>query len=93
MVRRCSRLRFRIPSGKGLCCLFADGYAIQDADWQSKDGHYRVRVPKVANSQDTIWVDVPDEAVITEPNRVAGPWAGRSMVMKAYRFDASCLGA
>jgi hypothetical protein len=65
----------QLASGRGLCCSFADGYAIQDADWQSKDGHYHVRVPKVANSQDIIWVDVPDEAVITEPNK-----AGRTRV-------------
>jgi hypothetical protein len=39
-----------------------------DPDWESKSGHYRVRV---ANE----WIDVPDDAVITEPNR-----AGRTMV-------------
>ena len=33
-----------------------------------KEGHYRVRL-------DGQWLDVPDEAVITEPNR-----AGRTMV-------------
>ena len=33
-----------------------------------RDGHYRVRV-------DGGWVDVPDEAVISEPNRM-----GRTMV-------------
>src|SRR4029077_10323338 len=37
-----------LASGKGLCCSYADGYVIQDADWGSKDGHYRVRVPKAA---------------------------------------------
>jgi hypothetical protein len=36
--------------------------------------HYRVRL-------DNKWVDVPDEAVITEPNR-----AGRTMVWP-MRFD------
>jgi hypothetical protein len=69
----------RLASGKGLCCSFADGYVVQDADWKSNDGHYRVRVPKVANSEDGIWVDVPDEAVITEPNRL-----GRTMVWPVY---------
>jgi hypothetical protein len=71
-----------LASGKGLCCSFADGYAIQAADWQSKDDHHRVRVPKMANSQDTIWVDVPDEAVITEPNK-----AGRTMVWPLYGYE------
>jgi hypothetical protein len=70
-----------LASGKGLCCSYADGYVIQDADWGSKDGHYRVRVPKAANSEDMTWIDVPDEAVITEPNKV-----GQSMVWPRYGF-------
>jgi hypothetical protein len=52
----------------------ADGEAVADPDWESKEGHYRVRL-------DNKWVDVPDEAVITEPNR-----AGRTMVWP-IRFD------
>jgi len=71
-----------LASGKGLCCSFADGYVVQDADWDTKDGHYRVRVPKIANSDDAIWVDVPDEAVIKEPNR-----AGRTMVWPFYNRE------
>jgi hypothetical protein len=58
----------RLASGKGLCCSFADGRTVADPDWESKDGHYRVRL-------DNEWIDVPDDAVITEPNRV-----GRTMV-------------
>jgi len=57
-----------LQSSKGLCCSDADGFAISDPDWESRDGHYRVRL-------DGEWVDVPDDAVITEPNR-----AGRTMV-------------
>jgi hypothetical protein len=57
-----------LKSGKGLCCSNADGVVVSDPDWESKDGHYRVRL-------DGEWIDVPDEAVITEPNR-----AGRTMV-------------
>jgi len=34
----------RLASGKGLCCSFADGFAVSDVDWESKDGHYRVRL-------------------------------------------------
>jgi hypothetical protein len=33
----------RLASGKGLCCSFADGSVVSDVDWESKDGHYRVR--------------------------------------------------
>jgi hypothetical protein len=57
-----------LKSGKGPCCSDADGYAVADPDWESKSGHYRVRI-------EGEWWDVPDDAVITEPNR-----AGRTMV-------------
>ena len=63
-----------LASGKGLCCSMADGESVADPDWESKDGHYRVRL-------ENNWVDVPDDAVITEPNR-----AGRTMVWP-LRFD------
>jgi hypothetical protein len=57
-----------LRSGKGPCCSDADGVAVADPDWESKEGHYRVRL-------DGEWIMVPDDAVITEPNR-----AGRTMV-------------
>jgi len=46
----------RLASRKGLCCSFADGYVVQDADWESRDGHYRVRVPRTPDSESGIWV-------------------------------------
>jgi hypothetical protein len=65
-----------LRSDKGPCCSFADGYTITDADWESVDGHYRVRIPRykpsIVSGDDMIWVDVPDDAVIKEPNRL-GP--------------------
>jgi len=75
-----------LHSGKGPCCSDADGTAISDADWESKDGHYRVRVPRYGyliggQQQELVWVDVPEEAVITEPNRV-----GRTMVWPIYGY-------
>jgi hypothetical protein len=33
-----------LRSSKGPCCSFADGFAVNDVDWESKDGHYRVRL-------------------------------------------------
>jgi hypothetical protein len=69
----------QLASSKGLCCSYADGHAVEDVDWEAKDGHYRVRLPKDLDSKDMIWVDVPDDAVITEPNR-----AGRTMVWPVY---------
>jgi hypothetical protein len=58
----------KLASSKGLCCSFADGLVVADPDWETKDGHYRVRL-------NDVWWDVPDDAVIAEPNR-----AGRTMV-------------
>jgi hypothetical protein len=57
-----------LRSGRGLCCSGADGVVVADPDWESWDGHYRVRL-------DGDWITVPDDAVITEPNR-----SGRTMV-------------
>lgn len=58
--------------GGGSCCSDADGTALSGIDWDTKDGHYRVRI-------DGAWIDVPDDTVITEPNR-----AGRTMVWPFY---------
>ena len=57
----------RLASGKGLCCSFADGAKVEDVDWDTQSGadggvHYRVRL-------DGQWFDVPDAAVVTEPNK------------------------
>jgi hypothetical protein len=62
-----------LRSGKGPCCSDADGTALSDVDWESSSGHYRVRL-------EGEWVDVPDDAVITVPNRI-----GRTMVWPMYR--------
>jgi len=52
----------QLASGKGLCCSFADGVSVQGIDWDTQDGHYRVRLHGE-------WILVPDAAVVTEPNR------------------------
>ena len=70
-----SSLFLRWRERPGLCCSMADGQAVADPDWESKDGHYRVRLGNK-------WVDVPDDALITEPNR-----AGRTMVWGIYSDD------
>ena len=62
----------QLASKKGRCCSDADGMAITDVDWESHDGHYRVRI-------DGEWVDVPEEALVTEPNL-----AGRTMVWPTW---------
>jgi hypothetical protein len=75
-----------LRSAKGPCCSDADGSALSDADWESRDGHYRVRVPRFGyvvegQQQEQVWVDVPEDAVISEPNRV-----GRTMVWPIYGY-------
>jgi len=57
-----------LKSGRGPCCSDADGFAVSDPDWDLEGTLYRVRL-------DGAWIVVPDDAVITEPNR-----AGRTMV-------------
>ena len=68
-----------LASRIGRCCSDADGRAVEDADWETKNGHYRVRLPKAPNSTETVWIEVPDAAVITEPNK-----ATRTMVWPVY---------
>lgn len=72
-----------LASGKGPCCSDADGSVVADVDWDTKDGHYRVRLPnKSVPGDPPEWVDVPDDALITEPNRL-----GRAMVWPIYGFQ------
>lgn len=51
-----------LASGKGPCCSYADGVTIQDVDWETRDGRFRVKV-------DGEWIVVQDEALVTTPNR------------------------
>jgi hypothetical protein len=53
---------------------------------ESGNGHYRVRL-------DGEWVDVPDEAVITEPNRVGRTIAWPLRGYLGLTIDASCRAA
>ena len=69
----------QLTSRNGRCCSHADGYVVEDADWEAKNGHYRVRVPEDPDSEFMMWIDVPDESVITEPNK-----AGPAMVWPVY---------
>ena len=71
-----------LKSGKGLCCSVADGRTVEDPDWDNDNGHYRVHI-------DGQWIDVPDDAVITEPNRY-GPtmvwpfWNNGKMTIRCF---------
>lgn len=61
-----------LQSEFGKCCTDFDGYIVSDTDWKSNNGRYRVRI-------DNEWVDVPDGAVVKQPNRF-----GRTMVWRHY---------
>jgi hypothetical protein len=50
-----------LESHYGPCCSYADGVTITDAQWDIKDGHYRVYIYNQ-------WVPVPDDAVVVEKN-------------------------
>ncbi len=52
----------QLASGKGLCCSFADGFKVENVDWDTQDGRYRVRLHGE-------WITVPENAVVTEPNK------------------------
>lgn len=52
----------RSPATGGSCCSFVDGTVLLDADWESKNGHYRVQI-------EGEWYDVPPDTVLTTPNR------------------------
>ena len=51
-----------LHSGKGACCDGSEAVHLADVDWESRDGHYRVHIADE-------WWDVPDAAVLDEPNR------------------------
>jgi hypothetical protein len=69
----------KLSSSKGPCCSDADGSVVVDSDWETKDGHYRVRIKGQ-------WWDVPTEAVVTEPNKF-----GRTMVWPIYYWNLDSL--
>ena len=73
----------RLASRNGLCCAFADGIGLQDVDCDTQDGHYRVRIQGE-------WLVVPDDAVVTEPNRfgpaVVWPYTDRFGITRIRCF-------
>lgn len=82
-----------LKSHKGMCCDGFDALHLKDVDWetQNKDGsHYRVKVPKtkedferaaLGEEVETEWEDVPDDAVVDEPNR-----DGSTLVWPLYGY-------
>jgi hypothetical protein len=60
----------QLGSGKGPCCSDADGTAVSNVDWETRDGQYRARLDNQRS-------DVPEEAVITGL-KCEEPWFSRS---------------
>lgn len=52
-------------SGGAICCDGTDGLRVDDVDWETKDGKFRVRL----GGQ---WIEVPDSAIVQGPN-LSGP--------------------
>jgi hypothetical protein len=52
-----------LKSGKGFCCAEADG---RETEYDIRDSHYWVPV-------NGVWTEVPEEAVIKEPNKAGRP--------------------
>ena len=61
----------RLKSGRGLCCSFADGRAVEDPDWGTESvaiagGENEIRYWVIVDGQR---LNVPPDALVTEPNR------------------------
>ncbi len=85
----------QLKSGKGLCCDGTDALHLSDVDWKNEGGRYKVKIPKsgedmaravAGETVETIWVDVPIEAVITEPNL-----AGSALVWPIYGYMGASI--
>jgi hypothetical protein len=66
---------------KVACCDGSEALRLEDVDWESHDGHYRVRidVSREVGKVDMQWIDVPDDAVVDQPNLY-----GRAMVWPVF---------
>ena len=58
-----------LHSGKGPCCDSTDATRVDDADWETKDGHYRVRI-------DGEWVMFRTKLSCLDRTSLAARWCG-----------------
>ena len=87
-----------LHSGKGMCCDGYDALHLKDVDWETQNlehSHFRVRIPKnsadmakaaAGENVETMWVDVPDDAVIDEPNK-----DGQTLVWPLYGYMGASI--
>jgi hypothetical protein len=64
---------------KSPCCDRSEATRVADPDWESRDGHYRVRL-------DNEWIDVPDNAVVEGANR-----DGRALVWPVKGYNGTWI--
>ena len=67
-----------LHSGKGPCCADADGNTLKDNEWKSVNDPKKPRIHYSVQIENQ-WVDVPDEAVLNQPNLY-----GRTIVWPIY---------
>ena len=78
--------------GGGPCCSQSDGATVEDPDWETVGNnpfvHFRVRL-------EGQWVDVPDDRVITGPNRsgqtMVWPVRYNDNLSRSVRFEIRCF--
>lgn len=87
-----------LKSKKGYCCDGKDQLHLRDIDWVTQDkplSHYRVKIPldqsafeaaRRGEAVDTMWIDVPDDAVLDEPNK-----AGTALVWPLYGYGGASI--
>jgi hypothetical protein len=70
-----------LKSGRGPCCggPSVDATTLDGPDWELRGGKYRVRI-------EGIWVDVPDAAIVNEPNI-----DGRTLVWPVIYRDGNTI--
>lgn len=71
-----------LKNENGMACCGGpkiDATTLEEIDWETKNGKYRVRIHG-------IWVDVPDEAVIKPPNL-----DGRTLVWPIIYWDGGTI--
>ena len=73
-----------LASKKGKCCSNYDGALVKDADWEQLPPVGDNGVPRYKVKIGDNWFDVPEDAVVTEPNRsgIAMVWGSRSWLSK-----------
>jgi hypothetical protein len=62
-----------LTSDQGYCCAEADGFPLEDGDWDSQGEHYWANIPSnlfAPRSSDPKWVEVPDNALVKQHNKI-----------------------